>query len=199
MRRLLVATTNRGKQVEFRRLLAHLPAEIVTPDELGLDFEVPEPWDTYEENAVAKADAYARATGLLTLADDSGLEVAALDGGPGVRTGRWGTGDGRDPDRMIEAVEGSADRAARMVCVVAVAEPSDDGGAPAIEAFAGEVVGSIARERRGTGGFGYDPVFELEDGRTTAELPEGEKDRVSHRGRAVAAATPHLTDLLLSA
>ena len=199
MRRLLVATTNRGKQLEFRRLLANLPAEIVTPDELGLDLEVPEPWDTYEENAVAKADAYARASGLLTLADDSGLEVAALDGGPGVRTGRWGRGDGRDPDRMIEAVAGSVDRAARMVCVVAVAVPADDAGAPAIEVFGGEVLGSIARERRGTGGFGYDPVFELEDGRTTAELPEGEKDRVSHRGRAVAAATPHLTDLLLSA
>jgi XTP/dITP diphosphohydrolase len=199
VRRLLVATTNRGKQVEFRRLLAHLPAEIVTPDELGLDLDVPEPWDTYEENAVAKADAYARATGLLTLADDSGLEVAALDGGPGVRTGRWGRRDGRDPDRMIEAVAGSADRSARMVCVVAVAVPADGPGAPSIEVFAGEVVGSIARERRGTRGFGYDPVFELEDGRTTAELPEGEKDRVSHRGRALAAATPHLTGLLRSA
>lgn len=199
MRRLLVATTNRGKQVEFRRLLAHLPAEIVTPDELGLDLDVPEPWDTYEENAVAKADAYARATGLLTLADDSGLEVAALDGGPGVRTGRWGRGDGRDPDRMIDAIAGSADRTARMVCVVAVAAPADDAGAPAIEVFAGELAGSIARERRGSGGFGYDPVFELPDGRTTAELPEGEKDRVSHRGRAVAAAAPHLTDLLQTA
>jgi len=89
-RRLLVATANAGKQREFRRLLAHLPAEIVTPDEIGLDLEVEEPHPTYAENAAAKADAYARASGLLSLADDSGIEVAALDWGPGVRSARWG-------------------------------------------------------------------------------------------------------------
>ena len=199
MRRLLVATTNPGKQREFRRLLSALPAEIVTPDEVGLDLEVEEPYDTYAENAATKADAYARASGLLTLADDSGLEVAALDGGPGVRTGRWGKGDGRDADRMIEAVSGSPDRGARMVCALAIAIPAAAGSPPAIELFEGEVVGSIAVARRGEGGFGYDPVFELADGRTTAELAEGEKDRVSHRGRAVAAARPRLLELLAGA
>ena len=196
MRRLLVATTNEGKQREFRRLLSSLPAEIVTPDDLGLDLEVEEPYDTYAENAATKADAYARATGLLTLADDSGLEVAAMGGGPGVRTGRWGRRDGRDPDRMIEAVAGAADRSARMVCALAIGIPGPEGSGPAIELFDGEIAGSIAAARRGDGGFGYDPVFELADGRTTAELPEAEKDRVSHRGRAVAAAAPRLLELL---
>lgn len=196
MRRLLVATTNPGKQREFRRLLAHLPADVVTPDELGLGLDVEEPYDTYAENATVKADAYARASGLLTLADDSGLEVAALGGGPGVRTGRWGQRDGRDADRMVEAVAGAEDRGARMVCVLAVGIPSEDGSAPGIELFDGVIDGSIARQRRGTGGFGYDPVFELPSGQTTAELQEAEKDRISHRGRAVAAATHRLMELL---
>ena len=191
-----MATTNPGKQREFRRLLSHLPAEVVTPGEVGLDLDVDEPYDTYAENATAKADAYARASGLLTLADDSGLEVAALRGGPGIRTGRWGQRDGRDPDRMIAAVAGADDRGARMVCVLAIGVPPGGDGAPSVELFEGVVMGSIAAERRGSGGFGYDPVFELDDGRTTAEMPEPEKDRISHRGRAVAAATPRLLELL---
>jgi XTP/dITP diphosphohydrolase len=196
VRRLLLATTNPGKQREFRRLLAPLPAEIVTPDQIGLALDVAEPFDTYAENATAKADAYARASGLLTLADDSGLEVAALGGGPGVRTGRWGKRDGADADLMIEAVAGASDRAARMVCVLAIGVPASDGRAPRIELFDGVIEGSIAAERRGSGGFGYDPVFELPSGQTTAELPEAEKDRISHRGRAVEAATPRLLELL---
>lgn len=199
MRRLLLATTNPGKQREFRRLLVDLPADIVTPDELGLGLEVEEPYDTYAENATAKADAYARSSGLLTLADDSGLEVAALGGGPGVRTSRWGQRDGRDPERMIEAVAGADDRGARMVCFLAVGVPGGEGAPPTIELFDSEITGSIAAERRGAGGFGYDPVFELADGRTTAELPEHEKDLISHRGRAVASATPRLLELLTTA
>jgi len=195
VRRLLVATTNRGKQREFRRLLAHLPAEIVTPSEIGLDLDVEEPFDTYAENARAKADAYARASGLLTVADDSGLEVVALDGGPGVRTGRWGRGDGLDAQRMVEAVANSDDRRARMVCVLAIGIPSG-ADAPRVELFTGVIEGAIASAPRGAGGFGYDPVFELADGRTTAQLPEQEKDRVSHRGLAVAAARLRLEELL---
>lgn len=192
MSRLLVATTNRGKQAEFRRLLADLPAEIVMPDELGLGLDVEEPHDTYAENAVLKADAYARAAGIPALADDSGIEVAALEWGPGVRSARWRAG--RTADALLEALDGKTDRRARMVCVVAVADPS--GSDPVIRTFEGVVEGEIAAERRGEGGFGYDPVFLLPSGVTTAELPAAEKDRLSHRGRAVAAATPHLRELL---
>lgn len=193
-RRLLLATANAGKQREFRRLLARLPAQIVTPDEIGLELEVDEPHDTYAENAAAKADAFARASGLLSLADDSGIEVAALDWGPGVRSARWGKPDGRDADRLVDAVRDAADRRARMVCALAIGIPTAD--APEIELFTGLMEGSVARERRGEGGFGYDPVFLVAGGMTTAELPEHEKDRISHRGRAVAAATPRLLELL---
>jgi XTP/dITP diphosphohydrolase len=190
--RLLIATTNSGKQREFRRLLAGLPAELVTPDEIGLDLDVDEPHDTYEENAVAKAEAYAAASGLPSLADDSGIEIATLDWGPGVRSARWG--GGRNAERVLEALGAEQDRRARMVCVVAVAHPA--GESLEVHAFRGVVEGTVATEMRGDGGFGYDPIFLLPEGRTTAELPEAEKDALSHRGRAVAAATPMLLELL---
>ena len=193
-RRLLVATANTGKEREFRRLLAHLPADVVTPEEIGLQLAVDEPHPTYAENAAAKADAFTRASGLLSLADDSGIEVAALDWGPGVRSARWGQRDGRDADRLIEAINGATDRRARMVCALAIGIPT--AGAPEIELFTGVMEGSVAHQRRGDGGFGYDPVFLVERGVTTAELPEADKDRISHRGRAVAAATPRLLELL---
>jgi XTP/dITP diphosphohydrolase len=192
--RLLIATTNRGKQMEFRRLLAHLPAIVVTPDELGIQLEVEEPYDTYAENAAAKARAFCRASGLLSLADDSGIEVAALGWGPGVRSARWGSGPGSQADRLGRALVEADDRRARMVCSLAVARPTS--GEPSVEIFTGVVDGSIAREPRGENGFGYDPIFLLPSGETTAELPEGEKDRISHRGRAVAAARPRLQELL---
>jgi XTP/dITP diphosphohydrolase len=190
--RLLIATTNPGKQRDFRRLLSALPAELVTPDEVGLDLEVDEPHDTYQENAVAKAEAYAAASRLPSLADDSGIEIAALDWGPGVRSARWG--GGRNAERVLEALVDEPDRRARMVCVVAVARPA--GEALEVDAFRGVVEGSVAAEMRGESGFGYDPIFLLPEGRTTAELPEAEKDRLSHRGRAVAAAMPLLLELL---
>lgn len=193
MKKLLVATTNAGKQREFRRLLAHLPAEVVIPTEVGLALEVDEPYETYAENAMAKADAYARASGLLSIADDSGIEVAQLGWGPGVRSARWGQGN--NADRLLDAVGPAEDRRARMVCALAVARPATPD--PQIEIFEGVVTGSVALQRRGSGGFGYDPIFLLDSGVTTAELAEAEKDRVSHRGRAVAAATPRLLELLV--
>jgi XTP/dITP diphosphohydrolase len=193
-RSLLIATGNAGKQREFRRLLSHLPADLVTPDEIGLALEVEEPFPTYAENATVKADAFARASGLLSLADDSGIEVAALDWGPGVRSARWGRRDGLDADRLVEAIGDATDRRARMVCALAIGIPGP--GEPIVEVFDGVMEGSLATERRGEGGFGYDPVFLTAGGLTTAELPEAEKDRVSHRGRAVTAATPRLLELL---
>lgn len=192
--RLLVGTTNAGKQREFLRLLAHLPAEIVTPEAIGLVLDVEEPHATYAENAATKAVAWCAASGLLTVADDSGIEVAALDWGPGVRSARWGAGSGSPADQLLERLGGIDDRRAQMVCALAVAVPG--AAAPAVEIFEGIVSGSIALERRGSGGFGYDPIFVTSGGLTTAELPEDEKDRISHRGRAVSAATPRLVELL---
>jgi XTP/dITP diphosphohydrolase len=191
---LLVATSNRGKQRELRRLLGELAAVVVTPDEIGLSLEVEEPHDTYAENATAKALAFCRASGLLTVADDSGIEVAALGWGPGVRSARWGTGSGRQAEQLIDAVGDHPDRRARMVCALALAVPGDL--EPTVEIFTGVITGSVALEPRGEGGFGYDPIFLLPSGRTTAELPEGDKDRISHRGRAVAAAAPRIAELL---
>lgn len=187
MRRLLIATTNRGKQEEFRRLLRGLEAELVTPEDLGLGMEVDEPHATYAENASAKAEAYAGASGVLSLADDSGIEIAHLGWGPGVRSARWG--GGRNAARVLEALAGESDRRARMVCVVAIARPGQRA-----ETFTGVVRGLVAEEARGNGGFGYDPIF-LVDGRTTAEMDEAEKDAISHRGQAVSAAMPRLRAL----
>ncbi|HKO34780.1 MAG TPA: non-canonical purine NTP pyrophosphatase [Candidatus Limnocylindria bacterium] len=197
---LLLGTTNAGKQREFARLLDGIPGRLVFPQQIGIDLDVPEPHGSYAENAAAKAEAYCRASGLLTLADDSGIEVAALDWGPGVTTARFGGQNVADRVALLlEAVGDSPDRAARFVCVLVLGVPDAAGGAPRLETFSGTVEGRLATERRGSGGFGYDPVFLLPSGRTTAELPDAEKDRISHRGRAVQAAMPRLRELLAAA
>jgi len=198
---LLLATANPGKQREFSRLLRALPGRLVMPEQIGLDLDVPEPHLSYAENAAAKASAYCLASGLPALADDSGIEVAALDWGPGARSARHG-GDavGDRAALLLEMLEGAQDRRARMVCWLALAIPgtAPDGTprSPRIELFSGVMEGAIALEQRGTGGFGYDPIFLLPGGVTTGELPEGEKDAISHRGRAVAAALPRLRELM---
>lgn len=198
MSRLLVATHNPGKLAEFRRLLDGLNADVVSPEELGVRMDVAEPHATYAENAAAKAVALCRASGEITLADDSGIEVAALDWGPGVRSARFASPDGPSGARLLlDRLAGEANRGARMVCWLALAtlDPRD-GGRPSVELFEGVVSGRVTEQPRGAGGFGYDPIFELDDGRTTAELPDAEKDAHSHRGRAVAAAMPRLRELL---
>jgi XTP/dITP diphosphohydrolase len=195
--RLLVATHNPGKLAEFRRLLATLDADVLGTDDLGLHLEVEEPHDTYAANATDKAVAHARASGLLTVADDSGIEVAALRGGPGVSSARFENDDGlAGADLLLERLGSASDRRARMVCWLAIAVPAAGSQGPEVDLFEGIMDGVITHARRGGGGFGYDPVFELPDGRTTAELADGEKDRVSHRGRAVAAALPRLREHL---
>jgi XTP/dITP diphosphohydrolase len=201
---LLLATANPGKQREFTRLLHGLPGRLVLPQEIGLDLDVPEPHLTYADNAGAKGSAYCRASGLPALADDSGLEVAALDWGPGPRSARYGGADVDDRATLIlQLLSDATDRRARMVCWLALAIPgtAPDGTtrSPRIELFNGVIEGEIARERRGEGGFGYDPIFLLPSGMTTAELPEVEKDAISHRGRAVAAAMPRLREILEAA
>lgn len=202
MRELLVATNNEGKLAEFRRLLADLPVKVVGPQEIGLELSVPEPHLSYADNARDKALAFARASGRLSLADDSGIEVAALDWGPGPRSARWGnpdapeaaeTGTVDNAGTLLERLDGVTDRRARMVCWLALADPRSE--TESAELFGGSVEGRVATARRGAGGFGYDPIFELPSGLTTAQLAPVEKDRISHRGKAVAAAAPRIRAL----
>ncbi len=177
-------------------MLSGSPVSLVTPAKLGISLDVEETGDTYEANAALKAIAFTRASGLPSLADDSGLEVDALAGAPGVRSARYaGTGSDNDNvDLLLTNLNGIPDetRTARFVCVVALALPSGD-----IEFASGKCEGKIACERRGDGGFGYDPVF-FPEGRplTMAQLPPDEKNRLSHRGRAVRNALPIIKSLL---
>ena len=193
--KLLVATQNPGKVREFRLLLAPLEATICFPSDLGLSIDVPEDGDTYADNAGQKALAYAQASGLLTLADDSGLEVDALDGAPGIHSARYTLG--HDADRVAALLAHLRDvppdqRTARFRCVVVIAPP--DGKTHTAE---GVCEGRIASEPAGRGGFGYDPVFFLPDYNCTmAQLAQEEKNRISHRARAAEAALPKLRALL---
>ena len=181
---VLLGSTNPGKLREYREILQGLDLELVAPSDL--DPVPPEPDEdahTFAENASAKARAYATASGLRTIADDSGLEVYALRGAPGVRSRRFFGEDASAEERnakLLALLDGALDRSARFVCVTALASP--DGH---VELFEGQVHGEIADAPRGEAGFGYDPVFVIAgDGRTMAELPSEEKHRVSHRGRA---------------
>jgi len=197
--KLLIATHNPGKVLEYEELLADLDLEITFPAREGLDLDVVESGKTFEENARLKALAYARASGLLTLADDSGLEVDALGGAPGVRSARYAGPQASDADRYRQLLAALADvpagqRAARFRCVVALAQP--DG---ALLTADGECEGEIGFEPRGEHGFGYDPVFVVQGygGQTMAELAPDVKNRISHRARAVLAARPLLQKLLV--
>lgn len=192
MTRLLLATNNPGKVREFRRLLADVPYDVVTPDDLGLQLDVVEDGDSYAANATLKARAFAAAGGCLALADDSGIEVDALGGRPGMYSARYG-GPGLDDagrlDLLLREMEGVPDgqRGARYRAIVAVAQPDGE-----VVTFEGTMEGAIGREKRGTRGFGYDPAFLVADGRTSAELSDSEKDAISHRGAAVRAAAAWL-------
>lgn len=183
---LLIGSGNPGKQREWRELLAGLDLALVVPEDLDpVPAEPEEAGTTFADNASHKARAYAAATGLRTIADDSGLEVDALHGAPGLRSRRF-FGDDATPAernrRLLALLDGVAARGARFVCVAALAAP--DGR---VELFEGEVRGEIALTPRGEQGFGYDPVFVIAgDGRTMAELDAEEKHRLSHRGLAAA-------------
>ena len=198
MLNLLVGTQNAGKRREYQDLLAELPLQWVSPQEAGLDtFEPEETGTTFEENARLKALAYARAADMPALADDSGLEVDALDGAPGIYSARYGGPGATDADRyvkLLKALEAvpEAQRGARFVCVVALAWP--DGR---LYTARGTLEGRIGHAPQGTFGFGYDPIFVLPDGRHLAELPAGEKHTISHRGAALAAFKPTLLRVLV--
>jgi XTP/dITP diphosphohydrolase len=187
--KLLIATHNRGKKAEYAQIMQDLDLELVTLADAGVDLVVEETGSTYAENALLKARGYAAATGLLTLADDSGLEVDALNGEPGVHSARYGGEDATDEDRyrlLLRRLEGVPEvrRTARFRCVIALVWP--DGAEELVE---GVCEGRIATAPAGEHGFGYDPVFYVSEyGRTMAELPPEVKNRISHRGRAAMAA-----------
>lgn len=197
MKDTLLATSNPGKLREYETLLDGLPVRWWLLSDLELGLEVEETGDTFEENARLKAIGYAQASGLPTLADDSGLVVDALDGAPGVRSARYAGPGATDEDRYRLLLRHLADvpegqRTARFVCVAAIALP--DG---TLATARGTVEGRILHEPRGDGGFGYDPVFWVKEmGCTMAQLDREDKNRISHRGRAVAALRPEIVRMM---
>ena len=190
MSRLVLASGNPGKLREMRALLAPLALEVVAQDALGIS-EAEEPHRTFLENALAKARHASRASGLPALADDSGLCVAALGGGPGVDSavfagaeGDRATRDARNNAKLIQALQGQADRRAEYVCVMVLVRHAQDPRPIVVE---GAWQGLIVSAPRGENGFGYDPFFFVEPvGCTAAELDAETKNRLSHRGLAVA-------------
>jgi XTP/dITP diphosphohydrolase len=204
--RLLVATRSTHKLRELRELLHLERGVLVSLDELGIPGDPVEDGETFESNAALKARFGARASGLPTLADDSGLEVDALGGAPGVRTRRYAGEHATDDEnntKLLGALRGlpAADRGARYVCVLALALPGQAGprGGLAVTLARGTCRGRIATEPRGTGGFGYDPIFEPASespgGRTLGLWTPAEKHAISHRARAARRMTPTLRDL----
>ncbi|MDQ7029440.1 MAG: RdgB/HAM1 family non-canonical purine NTP pyrophosphatase [Ardenticatenia bacterium] len=195
MVQIVIATGNPGKRQEYKALLGQLPVTLVMPDDLGLSLHVDEHGATFDENAVLKALAYARAADMPALADDSGLEVDVLGGFPGIHSARWAGPTDEDRVRALlakmEAVPW-ARRQARFVCAVALVTPLGH-----VVTALGTVDGRILFAPRGNGGFGYDPIFYVaEVARTMAELSPEEKNRLSHRGRAARAIRPHIESLL---
>lgn len=187
MRRILVATGNAGKLAELAEALTPGGVEVVGPEALRDATPVEETGSTFEANARLKAESYSRRTDLPVLADDSGLEVDALDGRPGVLSARYGSPTLSDPARCRAILKALVDvpderRTARFRCVLALAESGRT-----VALFEGVVEGRIARALTGKNGFGYDPIFfHPETGRTFGELSREEKQAVSHRGRALA-------------
>jgi len=196
MERLLLTTGNLGKLREIRSLLEKLQIMLVTPEMLGISLRVEENGKTYEENASFKASAFVRRSGLVSLADDSGLEVDALNGLPGIRSARFSPlPDATDADRRAILLELLQDHArpwtAHFHCTVAIATSVNK-----VYLAQGNCPGEIIPEERGANGFGYDPIFMIPDaGVTMAELGMAEKNRISHRARAINAALPILNEI----
>jgi XTP/dITP diphosphohydrolase len=185
MRTLLIATTNRHKLEEFRAIFRELPYKLLSLNDIQLDMDVEETGTTFRENSELKAVTYARATGFLSLADDSGLEIDALDGAPGVYSARFAGVDTSYEERfrlIFEKLHGlpPSRRTARFHCVITIAEPSG-----LYQSVDGIIEGVIAEEAHGVYGFGYDPIFFVPSlGKTTAELLPEHKNQISHRAQA---------------
>ena len=197
---VVIATRNTGKMNEMRKMLFNTSFSAFSLDEVSVLEEVEETGTSFEENAMLKAKTYGKWSGKLTIADDSGIEVDALGGAPGIYSARYG-GDGKDDqDRnklLLENVEGIPEHqlTARFRCVVALWNPIDN----TIVTFDGKIEGKITRNVRGENGFGYDPLFFFpEKNKTLAELTLIEKERVSHRGEAMRKALAYMETNVLS-
>ncbi len=194
--KLLLATNNKGKLEEFRVLLRGIPYEIVSPAECGLYLDVKEEGKTYAANARLKARAFANASGLMALADDSGLEVDALNGEPGVLSSRYAGPDADDAERVAYLLDRLNEvplekRSARFRCAIAFALPCGE-----TKICSGSCRGVITIEPKGGNGFGYDPVFYFPKlGKTMAELSPETKNRISHRAKAAMRARKFLMKL----
>lgn len=198
MTKLLIASQNSHKIHEYRDMLTELGSDIewLSLNEVGLgDMEVDETGETFVDNAVLKARTYGEKAKIITMADDSGLVVPALDGAPGVYSARYGTPEiTTDRGRyefLLKNLEGITELNAYFICVIAIYTPHGT-----IDTVEGRIEGRITHAPRGQNGFGYDPIFELADGRTIAELPPHEKHTISHRGRALQQVLPHLKKVL---
>ena len=192
--KVVVASSNQAKIGEIRRIVGDALGQLVCQDELGIQ-PPPEPHPTFVENALAKARHASASSGHPALADDSGLCVEALAGAPGVRSARFAGDDASDADnnRLLSArLSGKKDRRAHYCCVLVLCSAADD---PSPLIAQGRWFGKVAAGERGEGGFGYDPLFELADGRTAAELAPAEKDALSHRGAALRALAGELARL----
>lgn len=195
---LLIATNNQGKVKELQDLLNNTGIELITPAQINLELNVIEDGHTYAENATQKAMAFAQASGLISLADDSGLEVDALDGAPGLYSARYGSSNGEklsDKDRRAYLIHNLQNKPrpwmARFHATIAVAIPNGE-----TYLTQGFCEGEIIPEERGAGGFGYDPIFLLKElGKTMAELSLEEKNHLSHRARAVMKAKGFLNQI----
>jgi XTP/dITP diphosphohydrolase len=195
--KVLLATTNKGKLKEFQDLLMSLDVEILTPKDLDIELDVDEIGDTYAENAALKAEAYSQLARIPVLADDSGLEVDALGGAPGIRSARYvPKPKATDADRrhylLEQLLSFPPPWTGRFRCVIALVEPDGD-----LHFCEGTCEGQIVSEERGHGGFGYDPIFLVEGHNLTmAELDFKKKNQISHRARAMQAVLPILAKVL---
>jgi XTP/dITP diphosphohydrolase len=195
-KKLLLGTNNLGKVRELKMILTDLNVELVTPQDIRLDLEIKEKGSTYAQNAAYKARVFSEASGLVTLADDSGLEVHILDGAPGLYSARY-TGEHSDSDAsrrlyLLQRLQGKPKPwLARFRCAVAIISPSGE-----IWQSEGVCDGEIIPEERGEGGFGYDPIFYMPEFQATmAELDEAKKNQISHRAMAVQAIFPTIVEI----
>lgn len=187
MKKFILASGNKGKLAEFRAMLG----DVISPKDLGINLDVEETSDTFYDNALIKARALYELTKLPALADDSGLCVDALGGAPGVFSARYSGGDDKDNNnKLLDALKGATDRSAHFECCIVYFDGKD------IISATGRTYGVIADSLRGGGGFGYDPLFISDDlGKTFGEASEDEKNRVSHRARALSALVAQLDEI----